>query len=171
MSVANMATVTDRRYIPEVPTPQHLRLSEQARSNYAWAGMGKSYVFECSKCGYRTWVCGGADSGHDVRVHTVSCRDCRKLFDVVTAWRTVVSLAANKYGQRAKDWKSRRPPSVEAALRRLPTPALRRTEWLEFALCCPVDPTHKVKAWSDPSRCPRCRNYLERNAVPYRRWD
>ena len=46
--------------------------------------MGRSYHFECAKCGYRTIVSGRADRGLNLAVQTIVCRDCRKLFDAVT---------------------------------------------------------------------------------------
>jgi hypothetical protein len=49
--------------------------------------MGRSFWFECSRCGYRATVSGGADRGRDLFVQTISCRDCRKLYDAVTRLR------------------------------------------------------------------------------------
>ena len=49
--------------------------------------MGRSYWFECAKCGYRAKVSGRADRGITFFVHTILCRDCRELYDAVTRLR------------------------------------------------------------------------------------
>ena len=133
--------------------------------------MGKTYLFECAKCGYRTAVVGGVEEGSDVRVQTAYCRDCRVLVDCV------ISLRMNKPGLRQgltgllASNESLKPPSVAAALNRLPSRPGQRRVWLKFKLACPVDPTHRVGPWKQPGRCPRCRTYMEPNALPFRVWD
>jgi hypothetical protein len=49
--------------------------------------MGRSYWFECSKCGYRAKVSGKPDRGVDFFVQTISCQDCRELYDPVIRLR------------------------------------------------------------------------------------
>ena len=49
--------------------------------------MGRSYWFECPKCGYRAKVSGRADRGLSFFVQTILCRDCRELYDAVTRLR------------------------------------------------------------------------------------
>ena len=49
--------------------------------------MGRSYWFECVRCGYRAKVSGGSDRGLNVFVQTVVCRECKELFDAVTKLR------------------------------------------------------------------------------------
>ena len=46
--------------------------------------MGRSYWFECPKCGYRARVSGRADQGLSFVVQTILCCDCRELYDAVT---------------------------------------------------------------------------------------
>ena len=46
--------------------------------------MGRSYWFECVKCGYRAKVSGRADRGLNFFVQTILCRDCRELYDAIT---------------------------------------------------------------------------------------
>src|SRR5512143_103451 len=46
--------------------------------------MGRSYWFECSKCGYRVKVSGRADRGVSFCVQTILCRECNELYDAVT---------------------------------------------------------------------------------------
>ena len=49
--------------------------------------MGRTYLFECSKCGYRARVSGGADRGRHVVVQTILCADCKELYDAVIAFK------------------------------------------------------------------------------------
>jgi hypothetical protein len=49
--------------------------------------MGRSYWFECPKCGYRAKVSGRADRGLTLFVQTILCSDCRQLYDAVTRLR------------------------------------------------------------------------------------
>lgn len=135
--------------------------------------MGKTYLFECDKCGYRATVAGGAAAGDDVRVQTAFCRDCRTLVDCVTAMRVNRSGLMTKQTFSNQSIRSpyQRPPTLAAALNRLPpTPGVRRV-WLRFKLECPVNSTHRIEPWKHPGRCPRCRSYMEQNALPYRVWD
>jgi len=46
--------------------------------------MGTSYDFKCKACGYKTHVCGGQSVGFVAVVHTMTCKDCRELVDVLT---------------------------------------------------------------------------------------
>jgi len=45
--------------------------------------MGRTYLFECPKCGYRAKVSGGSDCGTRFGVQTVMCLDCKELHDAV----------------------------------------------------------------------------------------
>jgi hypothetical protein len=62
-------------------------------------------------------------------------------------------------------------PTVAAALSRLPVPPITARMWQQFDLTCPTNPSHRVQPWNAPGRCPRCKAYLERGALPYRVWD
>jgi len=44
--------------------------------------MGVLFKFECPSCGYSAEVSGGADRGFFAATQTISCKDCRKLYDV-----------------------------------------------------------------------------------------
>jgi hypothetical protein len=140
--------------------------------------MGRSYWFECPRCGYRAKVAGRADRGLSVFVQTILCRDCKELYDAVTRLRVLDEPAALGHltrWDRAKSQNLRRrssvPPSFQSALNRLPTFGAGASRWLQFKLQCPVSPLHRVQAWNDPGKCPRCGIYLEKNAIPFRIWE
>jgi hypothetical protein len=133
--------------------------------------MGKSYLFECAHCGYRAAVSGRADAGHEVRVQTARCKDCRTLFDAVVALRSQERLTSLPGLRRTLRHSAEPPPSLAAALNQLPRPATTRHRWHTYELACPNDPNHRVEPWNAPGRCPRCGDYLEPSALPYRRWD
>ena len=136
--------------------------------------MGKSFWFECGRCGYRAKVAGRSDEGLHMAVQTILCEDCKELYDAVTRLRVVDgsrpeahdSLAAASLEARAK-----RPPSFNWALNRLRYTGQRMSDWLKFPLRCPVSHIHKVRVWNDPDKCPRCGVYLEKAALAYRVWD
>jgi hypothetical protein len=147
--------------------------------------MGRSYWFECSKCGYRAKVAGRADRGLNCAVQTILCRDCKQLFDAVTRLRVAdetpggngskTDFPLNRWrlnSNRQSCAASRRsPPRFEAVLNRLPLRDIKQSKWLQFKLQCPVSPIHRVQAWDFPDKCPKCGIFLEKNALPYRIWD
>lgn len=140
--------------------------------------MGKSYWFECGRCGYRAKVAGRSDEGLHLSVQTILCQDCRELYDAVIRVRLLEgsvpaahdtlqgATAGNEDGLRSK-----RPPSFQWAINRLRFTGERISEWLKFPLRCPVSSLHKVRVWNDPDKCPRCGVYLEKAALAYRVWD
>jgi hypothetical protein len=132
--------------------------------------MGRSYWFECAKCGYRAKVSGRVDRGINVFVQTIVCQDCKELYDAVTALRLPEQPEGNKRLASVQT-AMKRPPSFQAALNRLTVTGARRFRWVRFGAQCPVASFHKVKAWTDPDKCPRCGLYLEKNTLPYRIWD
>jgi hypothetical protein len=138
--------------------------------------MGRSYWFECSRCGYRARVSGRQDRGVDFFVQTVMCRECKQLYDAVTRLR--FSQQGNKSLVNATGLIKlplsnlpKKPPGFDAALNRVRLTGLREFRWLNFPLQCPVSASHRVQAWSDPGKCPRCAMPLEKCALPYRIWD
>jgi hypothetical protein len=142
--------------------------------------MGRSYWFECVRCGYRAKVSGGSDRGLNVFVQTVMCRDCKELFDAVTKLRLPDDPrdALQRHGaglQRLKPFARprapKRAPSFQAALNRLTYVGLTQLRWVQFPLQCPVSTVHRIQSWTEPDKCPRCGLYLEKNALPYRIWD
>jgi hypothetical protein len=138
--------------------------------------MGRSYWFECSKCGYRAKVSGRADRGIDFFVQTIACQDCKALHDIVTK----LKIPDDEPGlpsvfRRNKFFLFQRntnvPPDFETVLNRLPYRGVKRFKWVPFKLLCPLSTIHRVRAWNDPDRCPRCGTYLDRSAMPFRMWD
>lgn len=141
--------------------------------------MGRSYWFECVKCGYRARVSGREDRGAHFVVQTVLCADCRELYDAVTRLQVPDGVAAER-GLKGAGWRLARrpsaakpisePPGFAAVLNRLP-PKGPRLEWVSFQIQCPISPHHRVQSWTEPNRCPRCGTHLEKSALPYRLWD
>jgi hypothetical protein len=141
--------------------------------------MGRSFLFACPKCDYKARVSGRADDGSRFAVQTILCRDCRELYDAVTRmkvpdesrlkWRAFSGEHRLRVVGRARV--SERAPTFQSALNRLPPSAARRLRWQQFSLRCPVSPFHRVQAWKDPGKCPRCGVYLEKNALPFRIWE
>ena len=140
--------------------------------------MGRSYWFECAKCGYRAKVSGRADQGLSFCVQTILCRECKELYDAVTRLKLpdepggLVSVAGM---HKARFPKPRpqltAPPTFQSALNRLPLAGVPRARWLPFKIQCPVSAAHRVRSWNDPDQCPKCGIFLEKSALPYRLWD
>ena len=122
--------------------------------------MGRTYLFECSKCGYRVCVAGGADEGEHFAVQTIACADCKALHDAVTRF---------KDSPRFRENPPKTAPKFVAVLNRLPPRGAR--QWLKFKPVCPVSPLHRIRIWKQPDKCPKCGIFLEQNAIPFRIWD
>jgi hypothetical protein len=139
--------------------------------------MGRSYWFECSRCGYRARISGRADSGLQCFIQTIVCRDCKELYDAVTRLKVPDELSGSISGWRLKQGrplntgKTNGPPSFQSVLNRLPYSGIKRFKWLKFKLQCPVSAAHRVQSWNDPDKCPRCGIHLEKNTLPYRIWE
>lgn len=142
--------------------------------------MGRSYWFECARCGYRTKVSGRADRGLDFFVQTILCRECKELYDAVTRLRLAIESRAGpnrkSAGLRLGGLLSQLrvpavPPTFLAVLNRLPITGATRFAWVRFKLQCPVSAAHRVESWNEPDKCPRCGIQLERNVLPYRIWE
>ncbi len=142
--------------------------------------MGRSYWFECLKCGYRAKVSGRADRGLDFTVQTILCLDCHELYDAVTRMRIAAASPPKPQSGPASPLKRRpgnavafrrEPPTFEAIVSRLPQAGVLRSTWQHYKLQCPVSATHRVRPWSDAHKCPKCGLHLEKNALPYRIWD
>ncbi|HXT11334.1 MAG TPA: hypothetical protein VN873_07205 [Candidatus Angelobacter sp.] len=132
--------------------------------------MGRSYFFECSKCGYNATVSGGADAGYEFAVQTAACRDCRVLFDSVVRWRVPDNglKFISDFHRLRRRAEAEAPPTFEAALARLPPLGIRKFKWVQFKLRCAVSRAHRVNAWNEPGKCPRCGNFMDKNALPFR---
>src|SRR5437762_1553319 len=121
--------------------------------------MGKSYWFECSRCGYRAKVAGRADEGLHMSVQTILCEECKELYDAVTRLRLLDgsrplmhgALSAEAIGGPAD---LKRAPSFQWALNRLRFTGEKISDWLKFPLKCPVSASHKIRVWNDPDKCP-----------------
>lgn len=136
--------------------------------------MGRSYLFECAKCSYKACVSGGVDKGFEFWVQTAACRDCRILFDSVVRLRipdTGLKTPFEIQRQRLRRAEQETPPTLEAVLNRLTPLGVRRFKWVPFRIRCAISLAHRVHAWNEPGKCPRCGNYLEKNAIPFRYWD
>jgi hypothetical protein len=139
--------------------------------------MGRSYWFECAKCGYRAKVSGRADRGINFFVQTIVCQDCKELYDAVTRIRLPEETPGYGLRQASNGKLSsihsglKRPPTFQGALNRLSLTGAKRFKWVRFPAQCPVAVFHRIKPWNDPDKCPRCGLYLEKNALPYRIWD
>jgi hypothetical protein len=137
--------------------------------------MGRSYWFECAKCGYRAKVSGRPDRGLSFHVQTILCRDCKELFDAVTRVRVPAEFGSKSGGRRfgsQSSWSSvRKPPTFQAALSRLLITGERNYQWIQFPPQCPVLPFHRVQEWNDPDKCPRCGIFMEKNVLPFRIWE
>jgi len=136
--------------------------------------MGKSYWFECEKCGYRAKVAGRADEGLHLSVQTILCTECKELFDAVTRLRVLDGSQMALHGSMEPvplDGEARRAPSFNWAMNRLRFEGEKISDWVQFAPQCPTSRHHKVRAWNNPDRCPRCGAYMERSALAFRIWD
>ncbi len=140
--------------------------------------MGRSYWFECPKCGYCAKVSGRAEQGLSFGVQTILCHECKELYDAVTRLRVPAELVGlASFGGLHKARSSRaRPritaaPTFQSALNRLPSMGVKRSRWLQFKIQCPVSAVHRIRSWNDPDRCPKCGIFLEKSALPYRLWD
>ena len=121
--------------------------------------MGRSYLFECSKCGYRARVSGGADRGRHVVVQTILCADCKELYDAVIAFKPSAHW----------EFHPKTAPKFAALLNRLPPRGVR--QWIKWKPVCPVSSRHRIRLWKQPDKCPKCGTFLEPGAIPFRRWD
>src|SRR5258708_7252026 len=121
--------------------------------------MGRSYWFECSRCGYRAKVAGGAARGLNLFVQTIVCRDCKELYDAVTRIRV---------SARRRPLKN--PPGFSSALNRLLYAGLNASKWFIFKLRCPKSAHHRVQSWNEPGKCPRCGVHLDKKVLPSRVW-
>jgi hypothetical protein len=137
--------------------------------------MGRSYFFECARCGYKAKISGGADRGFNFHVQTVLCRDCKALYDAVVRLRisdTPGSTGISCFpGAALRKQITGGAPAFESVLKRLLYVEGRQLRWTQFSVRCPVSATHKVRLWNEPDKCPKCGIYLEKSALPFRIWE
>lgn len=142
--------------------------------------MGRSYLYECSKCGYRAKVSGRADRGVHFHVQTITCRDCRQLYDAVVRLK-VPDQGLPRFKAAPSGFSGKRPrltllsadgpPTFAEALNRLIFQNARKYQWEVFRLQCPVHVSHRVRPWNEPDACPKCGVLLEKGSIPFRIWD
>lgn len=139
--------------------------------------MGRSYLFECSKCGYRATVSGRRDHGPHLAVQTIHCLDCRELYDAVIKLKVPTSPASN-----LTQWKLKPSPFTAApsddpappfaqALNRLVLGSDTLFHWKKFRLSCPVAKQHHIRVWKSPGKCPKCGAFLDGSGIPAKIWD
>jgi hypothetical protein len=121
--------------------------------------MGRTYLFECSKCGYRAQVSGGVDRGRYAVVQTILCADCKELYDAVIEFKP----------SRPREKNFKTAPKFAALLNRLPPRGARR--WVKLKPDCPLSPRHRIRLWKQPDKCPKCGVFLDPGAMPFRLWD
>ena len=56
--------------------------------------MSSNYIYKCTACNYKEQVSGGKDRGKLVSTETMTCPDCLRLVDTVTAIACDPELAA-----------------------------------------------------------------------------
>ena len=142
--------------------------------------MGRTYLFECPRCEFRAKVSGRADKNFTLQVQTILCRDCRNLYDAVIRMKLPEPPLnpTGKIGSKLRATNLLRvqttqepAPTFQAALNRLAFVGAKRQRWVEFKLRCPVTPSHRVREWNDPDKCPKCGTLMEKHALPFRIWD
>jgi hypothetical protein len=142
--------------------------------------MGRAYLYECPRCGYRARVAGARSEGIWFHVQTLACAECSQLFDAVVEMKfPVPPLQAPLKTLRGRKKPIRlarldtppEAPSFQAALNRLPPTGARSYRWIKFKLACPVSARHRVAEWESPGKCPKCRTFMDRSALPFRNWD
>ena len=121
-------------------------------------------------------VAGRADRGVDFHVQTIFCRDCKQIYDAVTRLRVSLPNQLRPMGLRREQIVNRQlapkdAPNFADALSRLPVTGNGNASWVRYPLRCPVSPLHKVEAWTERDKCPRCAYPLEKNPLPYRIWE
>jgi len=129
--------------------------------------MGRTYEFECEKCGYLANIAGGAAEGLEFAVQTILCFDCRELQDAVTSAAIPIVIG---------DWEVEcllpsAPPPLAELMTRLPLIGRSDTQRRTFELACAMSPSHLVRAWNRPDKCPRCGAFLECSGFPFAQWD
>ena len=136
--------------------------------------MGRSYAFECPKCGLQAKVSGGPDRGILVWVQTISCRDCKRLYDAVTRLKMLdpnLSQGVDEHDASRDRVSATPPPAFNVVLLRVRPLGMRRYRWVSFKTQCPMSPIHRVEVWNDPGHCPRCGTFLEKSGLPFRLWE
>ena len=123
--------------------------------------MGRTYIYECSNCDYNVKVAGGFSEGRDFAVQTILCDECGDLQDAVTRARLPTGTDAASAAQTPA-------PSFIEIVNKLPSMGLT---WAEYEPACLRFPSHQIREWKEPDRCPRCSAFMEPSSLPFRQWD
>src|SRR5262245_10808205 len=98
--------------------------------------MGRSFLFECPRCSYKAKVSGGADEGVRFFCQTVTCRDCKKLYDAVTRWK-VPDVADESAPTPPRNRSARllrrnadAPPTFDEAVNQLAVTKQKKLKWV-----------------------------------------
>ena len=154
--------------------------------------MGRAYRYHCDRCGYRADVCGAQVGAPGFQMTTIHCNECRCLYDVLSRVELdrpiadgtkdahparYLNLSENKWRELEHRFglPSRSLPRKKTLKFKIRTASPyqnRLTQvWYRLVLECPIKVKHQVHTWKEPGRCPRCYDYLQRGALPYREWD
>jgi ribosomal protein S27AE len=148
-----------------------------SRGTFYHRVMGRTYLFECGKCGYRATVAGGVERGPQLVVQTIHCLECRELHDAVIELKVPAAPAAKLSRWKLKptpfdsDPGDEKPPTFAAALHHLVVGRDQSFRWMKFKLACPVSPRHRLRVWQQPGKCPRCGIFLDGSGTPFKVWD
>ncbi|MGC3958465.1 MAG: hypothetical protein QM813_11150 [Verrucomicrobiota bacterium] len=139
--------------------------------------MGRTYLFECPRCNYRATVAGGIESGPHLTVQTIHCLDCRELFDAVTALKVPAAstLTAARWKLKptpfAPSPSNEKPPTFATALNHLVIGSGNYFRWVRYKPTCPGSARHRIQAWQQPGKCPKCGVFLDGSGTPFKVWD
>lgn len=139
--------------------------------------MGRTYLFECAKCGYHATVAGGAAQGPHLAVQTIHCLDCRELHDAVMELKAPATAP-----EKPSRWKLKptpfdsnpsdeKPPTFAAALNFLLVGSGKQFRWIKYKLTCPIAAHHRIRVWKQPGKCPKCGVFLDGSGTPFKVWD
>jgi hypothetical protein len=129
--------------------------------------VGRTYLFWCGKCRYEAKVAGGPSEGLEFTVQTILCQECRQLQDAVTAAR--VAGSPDEFASVRGHHNS--PPPFAKLVERLPSLKRLNAQLKSFDLTCLTSPSHTVRAWNQPDKCPHCGTFMEYNGFPFSMWD
>src|SRR5262245_25290193 len=113
--------------------------------------------------------CGVVAEGREFAVQTIHCLDCRDLQDAVTSVAMSVVLCVDDREFECV-W-TNTPPLLPDRMARLPLMGRVNTHWKSFKLACVRTPSHVIRTWNQPDKCPRCGVFLECAAFPFAQWD
>lgn len=145
------------------------------------------YEYICGSCGYAAEVCAGQVNGFIQEVLTISCRDCRELYDVVITHLPQeedrlpdeqpdleFEQLWERYCQELRDAEAAGRSPDEVLLREFRIAADARTlideikhelGFRRFPPRCPRSEEHAWVPWVHPGPCPCCGEIMQRGAL------